>query len=100
VSFLYPSEGVAAALSFVALVHSLRRVPETTMTHEELTAYFTFLDDLRRSGAVNMFGAAPILESAFDGLDRPTARLVFLRWMESFDDDKTPVDRARTFATV
>jgi hypothetical protein len=37
-------------------------------TRNELAEMFQYLDDLRQSGATNMFGAGPYLEGAF-GLD-------------------------------
>lgn len=51
----------------------------------ELTQeYREFLNDLRRSGEVNMFGAAPVLATTF-GLTKPQARKVLSLWMTSFD---------------
>ena len=44
---------------------------------------FTYLDELRESGIVNMFGAAPYLEAEF-GLDAHTARRYLTQWMQSF----------------
>ena len=43
--------------------------------------YFNFLEDLRDSGATNMFGAAPHLTDVF-GLDRQVARDILLEWMQ------------------
>jgi hypothetical protein len=43
--------------------------------------YFNFLEDLRGSGATNMFGAAPYLTDVF-GLDRQVARDILLEWMQ------------------
>ncbi len=40
----------------------------------------TFLNDLRASGAINMWGAIPFLQEHFD-LERDEARLVLVRWM-------------------
>lgn len=48
---------------------------------------FAFLDDLRDSGKINMFGAAPYVEEVF-GLERREARKVVIDWMESFNDRK------------
>jgi hypothetical protein len=44
---------------------------------------FNFLNDLRESGKINMFGAAPYLQEMFD-LNRYEARDIVLEWMESF----------------
>ena len=52
-------------------------MPDTTET------YFRFLDELRRSGRTNMFGAAPYLCEMF-ALDRQVARRILAEWMETF----------------
>lgn len=44
---------------------------------------FIFLNNLRDSGRINMFGAAPYLQQAF-GLDKKEARQVLREWMDSF----------------
>ena len=44
-----------------------------------------FLDDLRESGATNMFGAAPYIEEAFD-VNRKDARALLLEWMSTYSD--------------
>ena len=56
-----------------------------TMNHDEkdLQTAFDYLNQLRESGAINMFGAAPDLAAAFD-LSRHEARDILLKWMESF----------------
>ena len=46
---------------------------------------FKFLDDLRESGSVNMFGAGPVLQEVF-GLKRLEARMIVKDWMESFSE--------------
>ena len=46
--------------------------------------YFEYLAELRDSGVVNMFGAAPYLQERF-GLDRAEARDVLVKWMKSFE---------------
>ena len=43
-----------------------------------------YLNALRESGVVNMFGAASYLEEEF-GLDRKEAKAVLIQWMESFE---------------
>jgi hypothetical protein len=47
----------------------------------EMNEHFLFLNVLRRTGEVNMFGAAPWLEDYFL-LDKRTARKVLLDWMQ------------------
>jgi len=42
-----------------------------------------FLNELRRSGETNMFGAGPYVERKF-GFDRITARKYVMDWMENF----------------
>ena len=45
--------------------------------------YFVYLDNIRESGAINMFGAAPYLQDAF-GLSRYEAKDILLEWMDTF----------------
>lgn len=62
-------------------------------TRDELTAMFRFLDGLRLSGVVNMFGSAQFLETRF-GLDEEVARAVLTGWMVTFGDGKAqPLER-------
>lgn len=44
---------------------------------------FEFLDNLRESGAINMFGAGTYVQEAF-GLDRWEAKDLVIEWMETF----------------
>ena len=44
---------------------------------------FAYLDAVRESGIINMFGAAPLLQEEF-GLDRREAKDLLLAWMGSF----------------
>ncbi len=46
---------------------------------------FKFLDGLRESEAINMFGAAPHLAEAFN-LDKKESRAVLKEWMETFSE--------------
>lgn len=48
--------------------------------------YWIFLESLRRSGAVNMFGAAPILAEYFD-IDEKEARKILGDWMRNYNPD-------------
>lgn len=43
-----------------------------------------FLEDLRESGEVNMFGAAPYLMEEFPELDRREAKAIVQEWMRTF----------------
>lgn len=45
--------------------------------------YFAYLDSLRESGEVNMFGAAPYLAKKF-GLGRVEAREIVYKWIDQF----------------
>lgn len=48
--------------------------------------YWIYLEDLRRSGVTNMFGAAPYLESEFD-LDHKEAVKVLSDWMANYNPE-------------
>jgi hypothetical protein len=58
-----------------------------TETKYELE-FYTYLDALRRSGATNMWGAAPYLIEEFDMNDTPggeqKAGLIVADWMDTF----------------
>ncbi len=54
-------------------------------TEGELQEYLQYLDELRVSGLVNMYGAAQWLEDAFD-IQRSTSKPVLLYWMETFSE--------------
>jgi len=47
--------------------------------------YFGFLNDLRESGIVNMFGAAPFLRKTYPELSKEESKKVLVAWMKSFD---------------
>ena len=57
------------------------------MVISEKESMFHYLDDLRESGQVNMFGSGAYLQSAF-GLSRYEAKDVVLEWMETFGERK------------
>lgn len=46
--------------------------------------YYTYLDELRRSGITNMYGAAEFMEDAFSELDHDEAKDILLDWMHTF----------------
>jgi len=52
------------------------------MNKEEV---FQFLDDLRESGIVNMFGATPYVQEAF-GVKKMEARELVVEWMKTFSE--------------
>lgn len=59
--------------------------------------HLIYLDDLRASGATNMFGAGPYLIREF-GLSRAKSHKVLTYWMETFSArhrDRDPEEGAR-----
>ena len=48
--------------------------------------YWIYLENLRRSGVVNMFGARPYLENAF-GLTKSEASRILSEWMCNYNRD-------------
>lgn len=59
---------------------------QTTERPEGLTDdHLEYLDKLRESSVVNMFGAAPFLARAFE-LDIETARSYLSFWMRTFSE--------------
>jgi len=48
--------------------------------------YYEFLDDLRDSGVINMFGATPYLMEVFSNLSEVSAREILKSWMKTFSD--------------
>jgi hypothetical protein len=55
------------------------------MERPEIVAdeHLRFLDDLRASGAINMFGARPYIADTF-GLDLSASQEILNYWMASF----------------
>ena len=49
---------------------------------------FIFLDKLRESGKINMFGAPKVLEETF-GLSKKESREVFQSWTKAFQANNT-----------
>ena len=48
--------------------------------------YWIYLENLRRSGEINMFGARPYLEAAF-GLSKQEAIKILADWMRNYNPD-------------
>ena len=46
--------------------------------------YWLFLEELRRSGVTNMYGAVPYLQEAFD-LDKEDAINILSDWMKNYN---------------
>ena len=51
-----------------------------------LKEMFTFLDDLREEGSINMFGAPRVLQQEF-GLTKAESFEVFTAWTEQFKSE-------------
>jgi len=68
------------------------------MSQEEQTwpeswdSFFEYLDLLRKSGIVNMFGASTYLEAEFD-LGHSEAIKILTRWMKTFSQRHPDGDR-------
>lgn len=58
---------------------------KTEFNSESLEQYFAFLDSIRESGKINMFGAAPVLQEVY-GLTRQESRKILLEWMDTFSE--------------
>ena len=56
---------------------------QTTVLEKEALEY---LNELRESGQINMFGAAPFVESNFN-LDRKESIRLLTLWMANFNDE-------------
>jgi len=56
---------------------------KTTETEKEV---FSFLNDLRDSGATNMFGATPFIMDEFN-LDQATSKRLLSTWMNNFNKE-------------
>lgn len=56
---------------------------KTEFQEKDLETYFAFLDIIRESGQINMFGAAPVLAETY-GLDKREARDILFQWMDTF----------------
>ena len=48
--------------------------------------YWIYLEELRKSGATNMYGAAPWLQAAF-GLKHAEAVKILVDWMKNYNLD-------------
>lgn len=57
----------------------------TVIYFENEDELFEFLDDLRGTGNINMFGATPYLIQEF-GLTRKVASAVLTKWMMNYAD--------------
>lgn len=53
---------------------------------ERIQRDFYYLDRLRKSGIVNMFGAAPHLRDFHEELTRDESKAIVVAWIDSFDE--------------
>ena len=53
-------------------------------TKREWDEYYQTLENIRKSGITNMFGAAPYL-AQLEGIDEKLARQVLSNWMQNYD---------------
>ena len=53
---------------------------------EEWTDYYNALEAIRRSGATNMFGAAPYLRDLYPELSRQESNEILCNWMENYNE--------------
>lgn len=49
--------------------------------------YWLYLEDLRRSGVTNMYGAVPYLMDAFPELSKGEAVVILSDWMKNYNRD-------------
>lgn len=52
---------------------------------KEWMDYYIYLEELRKSGIVNMFGARPYLEEHFN-IDKKLAEKILLSWIKNYDE--------------
>lgn len=53
---------------------------------ENRDVYFNFLEELRKSGVTNMFGATPYLEAEFEELTHSEATEILKDWMKNYSE--------------
>ena len=53
---------------------------------ENKDVYFNFLEELRKSGVTNMFGATPYLEAEFEELTHAEAVEILKEWMRDYSE--------------
>ena len=58
---------------------------KTLHTEREWTMYYNFLENLRRSGACNMWGATPYIMGAFHLTD-DEAGTILCNWIDNYNE--------------
>jgi hypothetical protein len=61
---------------------------ETEMSEEKKERMFSFLDNLRDSGACNMLGSGIYLQEMF-GINKRESKSIVLEWMKTFNERKS-----------
>ena len=54
---------------------------------QDYSVYKQYLDELRESGATNMYGAGAYLTMQFEELDKKKATQILMKWMKEFLKD-------------
>ncbi len=70
----------------MCLVYLSVAIGVTMITQHQWIEYFKYLDDLRASGEINMFGATSYLLEEFPDLDKWTGKKIVITWMQTFSD--------------
>jgi hypothetical protein len=52
---------------------------------EEWMEYYKTLEGIRRTGVVNMWGAAPYLKACFPDISEQKATTILLSWIENYN---------------
>lgn len=53
---------------------------------EEWKQYYFTLEGIRRTGVVNMWGAAPVLKECYPDMSEQKSRDVLLSWIANYDE--------------
>lgn len=59
---------------------------KTNPIREEWEEYYIFLEALRRTGVVNMFGSGPYLEATFPKLSEKDITNIFKSWSVNYNE--------------
>ena len=67
----------------------MKDYPETKKQYpinEDHIKYYKYLEELRKSGVTNMYGASPFLESEFAELTEKDANDILVTWMTNYSE--------------
>ena len=59
---------------------------EDNKIKEEWEDYYKTLEAIRRTGVVNMYGAAPYLKECYPGMKEEEAREILCNWMHNYSE--------------